>query len=190
MIGIGVEVAVIRDAEILLIQREDFEVWGLPGGESESGETLVQAAVREVFEETGLTVRLTHLVGLYIKPRWPGDSVSAIFAAEIVGGELLQSTPEAIAMGFFSLATLPKQLIWWYRRPIEDALEGVGGSAVWTQDTSWPADNPDRWELYRRRDASHLSRPEFFHHIFPIGNEAPEVERSRVQRRGLSSKES
>ncbi|MHB8625037.1 MAG: NUDIX domain-containing protein [Aggregatilineales bacterium] len=177
MAGIGVNVAVMRDNKVLLIQREDFEVWGLPGGEIESGETPAQAAVREVLEETGLVVRLTRLVGLYTKPQWTiANSVNAAFAAEIVGGELRRRTEEAIAIGFFSKAELPQQLIWWSRRQVEDALDGIGGSAVWTQEVSWPADNPDRWELYRRRDESGLSRSEFFYRTFQAGRNIADVE--------------
>ncbi len=56
MINLGVNVAVIEDGRVLLTQREDFEVWCLPGGQVESGESLAQAAAREVREETGTTV--------------------------------------------------------------------------------------------------------------------------------------
>jgi len=55
----GVTVVVIRDGQVLLQLRADFRVWNLPGGFVESGESLADAAVREVREETGLAVRLT-----------------------------------------------------------------------------------------------------------------------------------
>ena len=42
--------------EILLQQRSDFGVWGLPGGNAEIGESLATVAMREVQEETGLSV--------------------------------------------------------------------------------------------------------------------------------------
>ncbi len=44
------------DGEILLQQRSDFGVWGLPGGNAEIGENLETVARREVLEETGLVV--------------------------------------------------------------------------------------------------------------------------------------
>jgi ADP-ribose pyrophosphatase YjhB (NUDIX family) len=58
MINLGVNVAVIEDGRVLLTQREDFPVWCLPGGGVDPGESLAQAAVREVREETGLEVEL------------------------------------------------------------------------------------------------------------------------------------
>jgi len=49
---------VLRDDEILLVCRKtppDAGMWGFPGGKMEFGETIEQAAVRELFEETGIT---------------------------------------------------------------------------------------------------------------------------------------
>lgn len=43
--------------EILLQKRSDLGVWGLPGGNAEIAEDLISVVVREVREETGLTVR-------------------------------------------------------------------------------------------------------------------------------------
>jgi 8-oxo-dGTP diphosphatase len=50
----GAEVAVVRDDQILLIRREDDGVWALPGGLVEVGETLAQAAQRELWKETSV----------------------------------------------------------------------------------------------------------------------------------------
>ena len=49
---------IIQDAMgcILLQERSDFGVWGLPGGNAEEGENLESVVVREVKEETGLDV--------------------------------------------------------------------------------------------------------------------------------------
>ena len=54
MPGLAVIVAMIHDGKVLLTKREDFEVWCLPGGGVEEGESLAEAGIREVKEETGL----------------------------------------------------------------------------------------------------------------------------------------
>ena len=61
----GVEIAVFDAGKVLLIKRRDFQVWALPGGGIDAGESVAQAAVRETREETGLEVELQHLVGVY-----------------------------------------------------------------------------------------------------------------------------
>ncbi len=57
------------DGQILLIKRSDNDNWAIPGGAIDLGESLVQAAVRETFEETGVTCEVTGLVGIYTDPR-------------------------------------------------------------------------------------------------------------------------
>ena len=63
--------AVVRNSvgDILLQKRVDNELWALPGGVIDIGETASQAVVREVKEETGLDVEITRLVGVYSDPR-------------------------------------------------------------------------------------------------------------------------
>jgi 8-oxo-dGTP pyrophosphatase MutT (NUDIX family) len=51
--------------EILLIQRADDQLWAMPGGAFEVGETPAQAACREAWEETGIQVEPLALVGVY-----------------------------------------------------------------------------------------------------------------------------
>src|SRR5688572_6378814 len=132
----GVAVAVLHDGKVLLTKREDSEMWCLPGGGVDDGEALAAAAVREVREETGLAVRLTRLVGIYSRPAWSNHS--AIFAAELVGGALAPHPGEVVEAGFFDPAALPADVLWWYERPIREAVAGVGGSGVWTIDVPWP----------------------------------------------------
>lgn len=179
MAGIGAQVAIINDDEhILLILREDFEVWALPGGEVDAGESLAQAAIREAKEETGLDVRLTRLVGLYSLPRWQGgNNHIALFAAIPVGGEITPQPGEALNARFFSPDELPDNLLWWHYRRIYDALEGVGGSVAVLQDVPWPANSAaDRAALYAARDQSGVSRQDFALRQFGrSGYEAVEV---------------
>jgi 8-oxo-dGTP diphosphatase len=106
---LGVNVAIVTGAQVLLTMRADFPVWCLPGGAVEAGETLAQAAIREAREETALEVRLTGLVGTYSRPNWrAGGAHEVLFAAERVGGTLRTTTAETTNAGWFGLAELPK----------------------------------------------------------------------------------
>ncbi|OOC02041.1 NUDIX hydrolase [Amycolatopsis azurea] len=62
--------AFIQDDEgrILMIRRTDNDLYSIPGGQLELGETLSQAAVREVREETGIECEVTGVIGLYSNP--------------------------------------------------------------------------------------------------------------------------
>lgn len=59
--------AVVTDDQgrILLQRRRDNDLWALPGGAMDMGESLPGTAVREVKEETGLDVEITGLVGSF-----------------------------------------------------------------------------------------------------------------------------
>jgi ADP-ribose pyrophosphatase YjhB (NUDIX family) len=66
----SVNVVVTNTAgDILLIRRSDNQNWAVPGGAIELGESMVQAAVRETREETGIDCEITGLVGIYTDPK-------------------------------------------------------------------------------------------------------------------------
>lgn len=108
--------ATIFDAaheKVLLTQRTDNGRWCLPGGGLDPGESVEEACIREVWEETGLHVRVTRLIGVYSDPNQLviyNDGNKAFFVvmsfeAEIIGGELGLSD-ETTAFGYFSLAEM------------------------------------------------------------------------------------
>lgn len=57
---------VVRDGDVLLVRRAnppDAGLWGFPGGKIERGETLQDAALRELKEETGVSARVLRVFG-------------------------------------------------------------------------------------------------------------------------------
>ncbi|RLI82790.1 MAG: NUDIX hydrolase [Archaeoglobales archaeon] len=111
---------------IVLIKRmnEPFkDHYALPGGIVEYGESVEEALVREVKEETGLDVEPYKLVGVYSDPnRDPrGHFVSVCFVAIPRGGEL-RAGSDAGDVGIFKLSSLPK-LAFDHDRMVEDSKE-------------------------------------------------------------------
>jgi ADP-ribose pyrophosphatase YjhB (NUDIX family) len=84
------------DGRILMIRRTDNNLYSIPGGQLELGETLAEAAVREVREETGIECEVTGVIGLYSDPKHviaydDGEvrqEFSICFRATPVGGTL------------------------------------------------------------------------------------------------------
>jgi ADP-ribose pyrophosphatase YjhB (NUDIX family) len=87
------------DGRLLLIRRTDNDLYAIPGGALELGETLTQTVQREVTEETGIEVQVTGLIGIYSDPdhviEFTDGEVrqefSICFRAEPTGGELRTS---------------------------------------------------------------------------------------------------
>ena|ERR1700733_10398791 len=129
LVGVG---AIIIDCDrVVLVKRGNPPLageWSIPGGMLELGETLRQAAVREALEETGLTVEVGALLGVYDRilrdadertlyhyvlidflcrrivgePHASGDAAEARwFAREEVGQlSLAEDTSDVIKLGF------------------------------------------------------------------------------------------
>jgi ADP-ribose pyrophosphatase YjhB (NUDIX family) len=108
--------AVIFDEDrrrVLLTRRMDNGLWCLPGGKMESGESIEECCRREVFEETGLEVRLRRLIAIYSNRDqlviYPDDHKVQIvvlsFEAEITGGKLGLSN-ETTAAAYFTVSDM------------------------------------------------------------------------------------
>ncbi len=166
MVKVGASVAIMQDGCILLTQREDFEVWCLPGGISEPGESLAQTAIREAWEETGLKVEIKQLIGIYSRVGSPEDVHGALFLAHPNGGAIKPQVEEVIDIRYFSQDELPDALFWWHRQQIADAFNGIGGGVAHVAHLTPAQPTGSRQELYALRDQMGLSREAFYRYYF------------------------
>ena len=104
----------------------------------EIGESVRDAIVREVQEETGLTVEVVRLIGVYSDPqlqivRYPDGNVvhyiSTLYACRILAGSL-QTCDETLDLNFFDPAHLPDDLLPMHRIRIQDAMANSPGAFV------------------------------------------------------------
>lgn len=116
---------------MLLTRRADNGKWCLPSGHMEAGESAVETCIREVKEETGLTVQVKRLVGIYTNPHrlleYPDGNrfhlVALSFEAEMIDGELTTSD-ETTEFGYFSLPEIYKlDMVQMHIERIEDTLK-------------------------------------------------------------------
>jgi mutator protein MutT len=106
--------------KVLLCHRRDMDLWNLPGGMVECGESPWEGVVREVREEVGLDVEVIRLVGVYSKKK--NDDVIFSFVCKKVNGvEML--TDEADEVAYFSLENLPQNLSPKHVERIIDAIQ-------------------------------------------------------------------
>lgn len=104
----------LRDADgrVLLARHSEGGVWLLPGGAIEPAEVPADAAVREMFEETGLLVHLTDLVGVFGGPEFVvhyrnghrTSYVMVVFEAEGAGGRAGPDGTELLEVRFVTEA--------------------------------------------------------------------------------------
>jgi len=128
--------AIIFDerGRVLLGLRGDNHLWGIPAGQMELGETPAGTAVRETFEEVGLHVKPTQLVGVFTGPDafhvYPDGNqaqvVGARFRAEVIGGELKADGDETLDVGWFDVDQLPP-MVPRHRYAIRVAIEHPDG---------------------------------------------------------------
>ena len=86
--------------KLLLVHKTDNDLWALPGGAMDVGESMADTVVREVKEETGIDVEVTGVVGIYTNPNHvmaydDGEvrqQCSICFTTKMLGGRLATSS--------------------------------------------------------------------------------------------------
>ncbi|WP_424974885.1 NUDIX hydrolase [Dinoroseobacter sp. S124A] len=108
---------VLRGDEVLLVQRRnppDAGLWGFPGGHVELGETALEAAVRELAEETRVTATADrYLTNVDVITRCPEGTVEFHFLLAAVLCTYVSGTPQADDDA--------RDAAWW---PVSDILAG------------------------------------------------------------------
>jgi ADP-ribose pyrophosphatase YjhB (NUDIX family) len=134
----GVDTAVFDEAgRVLLIQRADNHKWAMPGGACEIGDLPAENAGREVWEETGYHVEITHYLGIFDNSRYRQvdrgrHGYLQLFSGRVVDGEATLSN-ESLAVRWFAQQEIPweelspghverlRHALRWYRDPTTPA---------------------------------------------------------------------
>ena len=128
--------ALVLDAEgrILLVRHSYLPGWTLPGGGVDVGERLGEAAVRELLEETGITVTgAPRLHGVFANfTQFPRDHVAVyVVDAWIMPSDGFRRSLEIVDHAFFSVDDLPQDTAPGARRRIAEVLRGAPLSQDW-----------------------------------------------------------
>jgi hypothetical protein len=86
------------------------------------------------------------------------------FAISVNYPQLIWTRP--LALNYFAVDALPRDMFWWHRQPIIDVFNGVGSGVARSFQMTVPHFVNSRQELYALRDQSGLSRPEFYRYYF------------------------
>ncbi len=112
-----------EDKGIVLIERSNIPLgFAIPGGFVDVGESVEEAAVREMKEETNLDVELLGILGVYSKPdRDPRfHTMTVCYAAKAKDSSLLKAGDDAKKASFYKLDELPEKLCFDHAKMIED----------------------------------------------------------------------
>lgn len=128
-----------KKQQVLMMKRADNGLWGIPSGHVEPGETVEEAIIREIKEETGLRVKVNRLIGVYSDPvsqvfSYPNGETShfitTCFECEVVGGTLSSENEETLDVDYFDFHHLPENILHMHPRWLRDALEKEKASYI------------------------------------------------------------
>lgn len=142
------------DGKVLLLQRADGSGWCFPGGKTDPGETAIQTAVRETFEETGLLLEAQSLRPVAVTEN-PDGFTFACFAVDCPAFMPVLCDAEHTGYGWFDRASLPDQMFMDCSALIQNA------AAVSTMDSAQQVDG-NGWIEIKDNPLSRVGVFEYF----------------------------
>ena len=121
---VAVDCVIVKDGKVLLVKRTHGPFngyWVLPGGHVERGETIRDAAIREMREELGLDIEIIETIGVFDDPdRDPRGLISVAVLAR-PKGERIVLNREASEYRWFPLDDLPEKIGFDHKKILEKA---------------------------------------------------------------------
>ena len=105
-------ILLVRDNEILLQHRAPWvhngDTWGIPGGARDSHETVIEAAIREAIEETGIDPQFVSALQIFSDDHgnWRYDTVIARAGYELIAHEVNDESHEVRWVDISDVSTL------------------------------------------------------------------------------------
>jgi 8-oxo-dGTP diphosphatase len=115
-------IVVNDEGKVLVIRRRDNGHWEPPGGVLETGETIEEGVRREVLEETGMSVKVELLTGIYKNMR--RGIVALVYKCSPLG-ESDRASDEAVEIRWMTLSQVHEAMAPAYAIRVEDAFCGL-----------------------------------------------------------------
>lgn len=112
---------VVNDKNELLLIKGPRRGWEMPGGQVEEGESIMEAAVRETKEESGIEIKIVKFCGIFQNVE--RSICNTLFLGKVIGGKPTTS-PESLEVGFFPIKDAMALVTWKnFRQRIEYCLD-------------------------------------------------------------------
>lgn len=130
----GVAVAVFNEQGKILLQQRRGDIWAVPGGFVELGESTEEAGRREVLEETGIEIGSLQLISVFSGKKFfvklpNGDEFYPITIAylckDLTGGTLKADGIESLHVQFFDINALPEKISPFLKKLIEQNVVSI-----------------------------------------------------------------